>query len=108
MTEPKEPRRVEWLGRAAFAEAAEALGVSTTEIMAAMPVGRSFAVLYTPGIDAEDEDWDGPIYRAILRRDKKGVPVVVSQQQAGTLAEWKAKLEAHMLGLDLGEPPGDD
>lgn len=67
--------RTRWVGRARFAEEAEAVGIPTTHIVASGsgPDGRQ-AVLYTERIDYEGEDWrDVPILAARVRRNRDGI-----------------------------------
>ena len=85
----------EWVGRAKFAEYAEALDVETSEIMSAMETGRGGAsVLYSPGIgEQEPFDPETPVLRAALRRDRQRVLRVVQTEQMGTIGEFMAKVE---------------
>jgi hypothetical protein len=54
-----------------FAEAAEALRISTAQIFAASQAGHVLVVVYTPA-----EDGSLPFWRALLERDADGIMVV--------------------------------
>jgi hypothetical protein len=99
--------RAEWHGRSDFAEYAEAVGVSTVEVMAAMETpGGSALVLYSPGVTAEmDEEELAPValHRAILRRDEDRLLALVEREQVGTLGEFQAKMD-ELLAQWKGEP----
>lgn len=62
--------RHEWRGRAAFAEAAEAVGVATSDVLALVPDDAGFRVLWTT-------DTESPtalrLWGATLRRDSSGI-----------------------------------
>jgi hypothetical protein len=54
-----------------FAEAAEALRITTAQIFAASQAGSVLVVVYTPA-----EDGSMPFWRALLERDADGIMVV--------------------------------
>jgi hypothetical protein len=85
--------RALWAGRTKFAEYAEALGITTEEVMAAMetPAG-SACVLYSLGVDD-----DAPIRRAIFGRDEGGVLELRAVTEVGTLAGFQARVEELMV-----------
>jgi hypothetical protein len=94
--------RAEWHGRSDFAEYAEAVGVSTTEVMAAMETERGVVcVLYSPGVtDGMDEEELGgfAIHRAYLLRNKDDRLLgIVKTERVGTLAEFRSSMDALML-----------
>ena len=62
----------EWVPKTAFAECAEALGISTTEVFAAKPTPDGFVVIYTPGVTEENVE-EVEAYTADLRRDADGI-----------------------------------
>jgi hypothetical protein len=70
--------RAAWTGRSfpLFAEAAEVLGVETDMVMAAVEIGRTVTVLYTP--ERSEAMKPEGIRGAGLRRGDDGVLVLVS------------------------------
>lgn len=94
--------RLEWRGRADFAEYAEAVACETDEVLSAAEKGGVAAVLYSPGVGGlrkyEELDPDTMILKAILRRDDDGVLRVDETGEAGTLGEFMAQVEGKMLG----------
>jgi hypothetical protein len=100
--------RAEWKPRAVFHEVAEALGIETTDIMAATGVGdRGALVLYsthTEDIDTEREE-RVEVHRALLERGADGVFRVVRRHRMGTLREFLNRVEAG-LGPQLHEETG--
>lgn len=65
--------KTEWHRAPDFAEFAEALGVPTDCIMAAMPGPKKATVLYTAEPDEHGFDPDEPILCAYLARDGDGI-----------------------------------
>jgi len=80
--------RVEWVGRVDVAEVAEALGVASDMVMAVHSDG---VVLWTDAVGDDDDIW-----AATLGRDADGIIVVGPRRSTGTLAEFKARMDAAM------------
>jgi hypothetical protein len=88
MPEPTPDRySVEWRRRTAFAEVADALGIPTDQVMAAMPAqgGQPWTVLYTP---ERSDSPDAEVFAAHLDRDAGGVLVAYKRARAGTVADF--------------------
>jgi hypothetical protein len=87
-----------WLSRQAFAEAAEALGVDTTQVMALHWQQREEdvrgIVIYTPG--------PNEVVEAILERDSDGILRVSHTAPAGTTEELR---EMVLQVVDLQTDP---
>jgi hypothetical protein len=60
---------VEWKNAPDFAEMAEAIGITTKQIMVAGVTGEPMIVIYTSPGTGEDAD----IYTAFLKRDRDGI-----------------------------------
>lgn len=73
-----------WSDRSTFAEVAEALAVTTEEVMA---VSSDGVVLWT-----EDRGAGTCVYRAELFRDGDGIMRAVGEERLGTWEEWSSKL----------------
>ena len=68
--------RAEWHGKVDFAEVAEALSVTTEQIMAAIsPHSEDVLVLFTPG---DPNEYPPKVFSAQLKRDTDGVLVCIS------------------------------
>jgi hypothetical protein len=78
--------RAEWRGRAAFAEFAEALGVTTRDVMAVHGGADVVVVLYSTEHRADPRAT--PVRWAKLRRDRAGVLELVDDGPAGTFGEY--------------------
>jgi hypothetical protein len=65
----------QWLGRAEFAEFAEALGVSTDLIVGVVPVPTTIEVLFMQSEDADEDD----VFSMLLARDEDGIFRPLSQ-----------------------------
>lgn len=91
--------RAEWTGRAQFAELAEALQVSTEDVMAATAIegGRGWLILWTTDTHLLQE---ATVHRALLERDQDGVLQVVKKATIGPASGFLPTLE----DLDLPEP----
>ena len=77
--------RSEWAPRTAFAEVAEALGVATDEVMAAVRRGDRVFVLYST--DTSDLD-SALVHEAILEPDADGVLRRTVYRTQGSLRGW--------------------
>lgn len=71
--------KAEWKKAPDFAEYAEALGIRTTQVMAAQ-LGETTVVLYTPELDEDDLDPETPLVAAWLVRDGDGIPRVIERR----------------------------
>lgn len=78
----------EWKGRTAFAEYAEVVGVSTTDVLAAWWKGEGTAqvnVLFTRDIQEIEDDTDAvrdaAVYQQALDRDADGVLVKYGDEE---------------------------
>lgn len=90
----------EWHDRAAFAEIAEALGVSTRYILAVH--GGEGVVLWTPS-----ETDDGDIWGGIMQRDADGILHVINRRFFTSVAEFQARADEEIrkrLEEELGPP----
>lgn len=95
--------RAEWAGRTQFAEVAEAVGVPTDCIMAAVETDGRVTVMFSR---PEDET---VVYGQAFRRDADGVLRAASEPREipGVLDEIKRDVEAD-LGRRLGKPHVDE
>lgn len=96
--------RSEWRSGHEFAEFAEALGITTSQIMAAgSPAGTDrITVLYTAEADEHGIDPDEPIIGAMLARDEDRILRVVGGPYITPALDW-AGLQAR-IEAELGKP----
>jgi len=94
--------KTEWHRAPDFAEFAEALGVPTDCIMAALPGPKKATVLYTAEPDEHGFDPDEPILCAYLARDADGIlrTTDVPIRLALTWADIEADIERAMEKFD--------
>jgi len=87
----------EWHNAPFFHEIAEALGTTTTHIMAATPRGTAVFALFTKTLDPEDD----LVYSTLLDRDADGILVVVGEPKAhpGMWGEILKKAEEELPGV---------
>lgn len=86
--------RVEWKGKTAFAEVAEALGVETRDIMAAMVRGTGYFATWTTGTSDDLDDPSMRIWSAFVERGEDGVLFVssVPRESPEALTKLRAAL----------------
>jgi len=99
--------KAEWHKAPAFAEVAEALGINTSQIMAAAnPASNLVVVVYTEEM-ADDISYEearqANVYTVALRRGSDGILFVASQPLVAPVAEMLDDLERHMRDK-FGEP----
>lgn len=70
---------VQWKKAPDFAEYAEALGIRTTQIMAAQFGADRAVVVYTPETEEDDLDPGTPLYIARLERNADRILVLVGE-----------------------------
>lgn len=93
-----------WENRDAFAEAAEALGVPTDQIVAATNMHGNYTVLYCPDPYVEEHPRAQQIWAAVLKRDGDDVLVAVAKRRSEiTWEQIEAKVEEG-LRQKFGEP----
>jgi hypothetical protein len=82
----------EWKGAPEFQEFAEALGVNTTQVMAATNVAGIHFVMYTPS-----EDGEGDIWQAFMQRGDDGVLQITKRGPTGnTTDDLKTDIERRL------------
>jgi len=82
MAEPDRDMKMEWKGRAAFAQMAEALMLPTNVIVAVVGNGTEPTVLYSPGLLADFDPADPEqmrVFVAPLAMDATGILRVVDE-----------------------------
>jgi hypothetical protein len=94
--------RAEWAPRDVFAECAEALGITTTEVFSAMPTDDGAVVIYTPGVTTENVE-TVTTYQAVLRRDAENILRVFGEPKA--IPDFFDKI---MRGLEVSLKDDDD
>ncbi len=72
-----EPAKAEWRNAPAFAEMAEALGITTIDVLAAWSDGQATYVLFTRDYASEDS----LVLQATLQRDADGIYVVTTPER---------------------------
>jgi len=87
----------QWQNAPFFHEIAEALGVTTTQIMAATPRGTAVFALFTMTEDPDDD----LVYSAVLDRDADQILVVVGEPKAhpGMWGEILKRAEEELPGV---------
>jgi len=91
--------RAEWAPRFFFAECAECLDITTSEVFSAMPTDEGAVVIYTPGV-TESNTETVTAYLADLRRDADGILRVFGEPRV--VPDFYEKIK-HGLALVLGE-----
>lgn len=99
---PDQHFHAKWTPRDVFAECAETLGITTTEVFSAIPIDDGAVVIYTPGVTAENVE-TVTTYHAVLRRDAENILRVFGEPKV--IPDFFDKI---MRGLDLTTKEDDD
>lgn len=92
--------RVEWQSRTAFAEVAEAIGVETGDVMAAMVRGTGYFAIWTTGTSDDIDDPSIQVWSASVERGEDDVLFVSSVPRESP--DGLAKLRAGLTELREG------